>query len=61
MDFHHQNKPQMINGKRVIVDRDWDKAYKNYRLYGTEKPGAHPDPNHRWNEDPDKYDDEMNP
>ena len=43
-------KQQVTNQIRI-----WDKAYMKWVKKKGPKPGPHPDPNHKWNTNPEQY------
>lgn len=47
-----QQQPAADEGEeKVIVDREWDKKFKDWQLGMGEKPGPHPYSKHLWNTD----------
>ena len=44
--------------KKIVVDREWDRSIKDWKMNGGPRPGPHPYAEHLWNTDPDQYEEE---
>ena len=44
-----------MDDESIVVDRDWDREFREWRMEQGPKPGPHPYDKHLWNIDPDRY------
>ena len=49
------NKKKSADTPYAPPDRFWEKKWEKYALKNGKEPGPHPDPNHLWNIDKDRY------
>ena len=48
-------EPEFTIDQKYIDIKEWERKYNKWLMSGGEKPGKHPDDNHDWNKNPDKY------
>ena len=46
--------PMMEEKKKEYYTKPWDKQFNNF-IQGGKRPGKHPDPDHLWNKDEERY------
>ena len=48
-------EPDIVIDSKYIQRKEWDRQYYKWLMAEGDKPGRHPDDDHEWNTDPDKF------
>ena len=48
-------EPDIVIDQKYIDTKEWERQYNKWLMQNGEKPGNHPDPNHEWNTNPEKF------
>ena len=47
--------PNIVIDSKYIAIKEWDRQYYKWLMQDGERPGEHPEPDHEWNTNPEKY------
>ena len=47
--------PEITIDDTYIATKEWERKYNKWLMQGAEKPGKHPNPDHDWNNHPEKF------